>query len=259
MKDFIKFDLDISKIVLAVKVISSSDHQKTHINRPSHGLALHLGGHKIYHFEDGHDLEVFKDDIIFMPKRSSYEVEVIEASDCYAINFDFFTDKDFSPFVFRPKNSAIFFENFKAAAYLFRYKYDGYIKGCKSALYEILYNMEKEYGLSYVGKGKQALIAPAVEYIHKNYTKHPISVNSLAKSCGITPEYFRSIFKNHFGISPIKYINGLKIERSKELISSGLYSIADVAILSGFADPSVFSREFKKAVGIPPARFKENS
>ena len=66
MKDFVKFDLDISKIVLAVKVISSSDHQKTHINRPSHGLALHLGGHKIYHFEDGHDLEVFKDDIIFI-------------------------------------------------------------------------------------------------------------------------------------------------------------------------------------------------
>ena len=89
MKDFIKFDLDISKIVLAVKVISSSDHQKTHINRPSHGLALHLGGHKIYHFEDGHDLEVFKDDIIFMPKRSSYEVEVIEASDCYAAALKF--------------------------------------------------------------------------------------------------------------------------------------------------------------------------
>lgn len=259
MKDFIKFNLDISKIVLAVKVISSSDHQKTHINRQSHGLALHFGGHKIYHFEDGHDLEVFKDDIIFMPKRSSYEVEVIEASDCYAINFDFFTDKDFSPFVFRPKNSAIFFENFKAAAYLFRYKYDGYIKGCKSALYEIIYNMEKEYGLSYVSKGKQALIAPAVEYIHKNYTSSHISVEELSKSCGITPEYFRSIFKNIFGASPLKYINNLKIERAKELISSGLYSITDVATLSGFADPSVFSREFKRAVGVSPSKYSENS
>ena len=259
MKDFIKFDLDISKIVLAVKVISSSDHQKTHINRPSHGLALHLGGHKIYHFEDGHDLEVFKDDIIFMPKRSSYEVEVIEASDCYAINFDFFNDKDFSPFVYRPKNSAVFTESFKTAAHLFRYKYDGYIKGCKGELYDILYNMEKEYGLSYVSKGKQTLIAPAVEYIHKNYTSSHISVEELSKSCGITPEYFRSIFKNHFGTSPLKYINNLKIERAKELISSGLYSISDAATLSGFADPSVFSREFKRAAGVSPSKYSENS
>lgn len=258
MKDFIKFDLDISKIVLAVKV-ASAVNQHTHINRPSHGLALHLGGHKIYHFEDGHDLEVFKDDIIFMPKRSSYEVEVIEASDCYAINFDFFTDKDFLPFVFRPKNSAVFTESFKMAAHLFRYKYDGYIKGCKGALYDILYNMEKEYNLSYVGKGKQVLIAPAVEYIHKNYTNRPISIDSLAKSCGITPEYFRSIFKNHFGTSPLKYINNLKIERAKELISSGLYSISDAATLSGFADPSVFSREFKKAASVSPSKYTENS
>lgn len=258
MKDFIKFDLDISKIVLAVKVNSSSDHQRTHINRPSHGLALHLGGHKIYHFKDGHDLEVFKDDIIFMPKRSSYEVEVIEASDCYAINFDFFTDKDFKPFVFRPKNPAVFLESFRTASHLFQYQRDGYIKGCKGELYKILYNMEKELGLSYVGKGKLLLIAPAVEHIHKNYTKASLSVEELAKICEISPEYFRSIFKNHFGASPVKYINNLKIERSKELISSGLYSISEAANLSGFADPCHFSREFKKTVGISPSLYTKN-
>ena len=123
MRDFIKCDLDISKIVLAVKVVSPS-HQVTHLNRPSHGLAMHFGGRKIYHFEDGTDLEVLKDDIIFMPKRSSYEVEVFEASDCYAINFDLFTDKDFNPFVFRPKNPTVFLESFRSASHLFQYQRD---------------------------------------------------------------------------------------------------------------------------------------
>ncbi len=258
MKDFIKCDLDISKIVLAAKVIPPY-HQTTHINRASHGLAMHIGGHKIYHFAGGINLEVEKDSIIFMPKRSSYEVEVLSAGDCYAINFDFFIDKDFSPFVFRPKNPAVFFECFRTTSHLFQYKRDGYIKGCKSELYRIVYNMEKELSLSYPGKGKERLIAPAVEYIHKNYTKESLSVNGLAKLCDITPEYFRSIFKSRFGRSPIKYINELKISRAKELLASRLYSVNDVAFLSGFSDSSHFSREFKKLVGISPNTYKENS
>ena len=125
-------------------------------------------------------------------------------------------------------------------------------------LWIALAQTEKELGLSYVGKGKQLLIAPAVEYIHKNYTKASLSVEELAKICEISPEYFRSIFKNHFGASPIKYINNLKIERAKELISSGLYSISEAANLSGFADPCHFSREFKKTVGISPSLYTKN-
>ncbi len=258
MRDFIKCDLDISKIILAAKVISPY-HQITHINRASHGLAMHIGGHKIYHFAGGINLEVEKDSIIFMPKRSSYEVEILSAGDCYAVNFDFFTDKDFLPFVFRPKNPAVFLECFRTASHLFQYKRDGYIKGCKSELYGIVYNMEKELSLSYLGKGKERLIAPAVDYIHKNYTKEPLSVNGLAKLCGITPEYFRSIFKSRFGRSPITYINDLKISRAKELLDSEMYTVTETGFLSGFSDPSHFSREFKKAVGISPVKYKENS
>ena len=73
--------------------------------------------------------------------------------------------------------------------------------------------------------------------------------------CSITPGYFRSIFKSFYGVSPKSYINGLKIARAKELLASGMYSVTEAAVMSGYTDMSHFSREFKKVVGITPKNY----
>ena len=52
-----------------------------------------------------------------------------------------------------------------------------------------------------------------------------------------------------------KYINDLKISHAKELLASGMYSVTEAALQSGYADLSHFSREFKKTVGISPKKF----
>ena len=117
-------------------------------------------------------------------------------------------------------------------------------------------NMEKEYGLSYVSKGKQTLIAPAVEYIHKNYTSSHISVEELSKSCGITPEYFRSIFKNHFGTSPLKYINNLKLDKAKHLLKYSKMKIYAIAEECGFSSCAYFCAVFGKECGMTPDEYR---
>ena len=94
--------------------------------------------------------------------------------------------------------------------------------------------------------------------MHKNYTSKPIKISELAAMCGITPEYFRSIFKSFYGSSPLVYINNLKITRARELLESGMYSVEATATLSGYNDSAVFSREFKKATGLCPSKYKLN-
>ena len=257
MQDFLKTDFDISKIIAALQVPAGSG-DAVHLNRPSHGLAIHLEGRKIYRFTGRKPIIVQKNDIIYMPKGSSYVVKAERQGECFAINFDFYEDKTFEPLVFHTKNSSRFIEAFKRAAKVWQTKQPGYISACKAELYTVLSAMEKEFS-TYISGEKQALISPAVGYIHENYTTENISIAKVSEMCGITPEYFRSLFKKTFGSSPIKYINELKITRAKELLGSGLYSVSEAATLSGYSDPSHFSREFKKAVGISPARFKENS
>jgi AraC-like DNA-binding protein len=115
--------------------------------------------------------------------------------------------------------------------------------------------MQKENLVNYADSGKRELIQPAVSYIHERYTTETLKVTQLAAMCGISPEYFRSIFQSFYGVPPVKYINRLKMEHASELLSSGMYSVTEAATLSGYNDLSHFSREFKKTYGIKPTDF----
>lgn len=256
MEAFMKYDFNIEKILVACCVAPGTG-KPVHINRPSHGLAIYTGGECYFDF-DGKKIHVKKNDLIYLPKHSNYTVQSISqdmTGKCYAINFDITEQTDFQPFVIRIKNTNGFFGWFKQAELAWRTKSSGFQMECKANLYNILFTLRKEFELGYVSKNISVIIEPATTYIHENYTNGNINIAYLADLCGISETYFRRIFKKTKGISPLKYINDLKISRAKELISSCMYSISDVAELSGFYDEAYFSREFKKATGLCPSDY----
>jgi len=254
MNSFMNYDFNIEKIILACHVPAGTG-KHIHRNRPSHGLALHISGIKEYVFDNGEKLAVHPNDIIYMPKSSNYDVHSQIQGECYAINFDIPQVVGFAPFVIKAINFSFISERFKTAKKIWEMKKPGYMTKCKAELYNVLYAMQQEYFSGYAPKTKLKVIEPAVDYIHNKYVQENISIDKLSKMCGITPEYFRSIFKKYYGVSPLIYINNLKITRAKELIESGLYSISEAAIQSGYIDMSHFSREFKKATGDCPSQY----
>ena len=137
MQDFMTDDFEITKISLACYV-GAGKGALIHKNRPFHGLALHLSGIKEYIFEECRHVIVKKNNIIYIPKNSSYVVKTIEAGDCYAVNFDIYETVSFKPFVFSVKNSNLFIESFKTANSVWRKKPNGYHMKCKAELYNII-------------------------------------------------------------------------------------------------------------------------
>ena len=262
MKNFMNYDFYITKIILAILVLPGNS-QHFHPNRPSHGLVFMLeGGNTLYEFDDGTSITVRAGEMIYLPKHSTYTAassdNISTFTGCYAINFDLSEDITFAPFLFNPKNNLSILEHFKKAEKYWKTKNRGYIMKCMIELLHIIDAMQTEYMANYIDKQKLNVLAPALTYIHNNYTTELLNISELSALCNIGPAYFRKLFKQAYGISPIKYINNLKIMHAKELISSGMYTITQAAEQSGYTDMSHFSREFKKTTGIAPSNFLKN-
>ena len=252
--DFRKENIDIKKINLCCYV-DKNNGERIHKNRKYYGLAFHIDGEKKYNFENYGNYFIKPNSVIFMPKYSNYVVDSITTGSCYAISFELFEDIDFPPFSINIKNYTEILENFKKANTVWRRKKAGYEMKCRSYLYNIIYIIQNEYN-NYSNTKQLKVIEPALEFIRKNYhLQNEFNVKDLSKLCEISETYFRRLFNDCMGVSPIQYINNLKLTRASELLSSGFYTVSEVMTMSGFNDGAYFSRHFKKHFGVSPKEY----
>ena len=119
---------------------------------------------------------------------------------------------------------------------------------------EILENFIHKVSLIKLRK-KKIKIDAVREYIQKNFA-HKISARDVAGVAGLSTSRALHLFKEVTHQSLSGYIQKLRIDHGKHLLLNSDLDIADVAVEAGFYDQSHFSKAFKKAVRIPPARFR---
>ena len=101
------------------------------------------------------------------------------------------------------------------------------------------------------------VIDTAKLYIQKNYMKD-ISLDEVSREVNISPYYFSKLFKDETGEGFVEYITNMRIEKAKELMAEGDYTMKEICQMVGYTDPNYFSRAFKKNVGVTPTEYKEN-
>jgi AraC-like DNA-binding protein len=95
----------------------------------------------------------------------------------------------------------------------------------------------------------------AIIFIHKNYQRH-FSIDEICDSIGVSKYYLCHSFKLITGRTLIEYINIIRCEHARELLSSGSFNVGESAEQCGFQDISYFSRIYKKYMGILPSEEK---
>jgi AraC-like DNA-binding protein len=90
-------------------------------------------------------------------------------------------------------------------------------------------------------------------YLHES-SDEKITLGSLAKKFGYTPNHFSHIFNAfaHTGLN--EYLNGIRAENAAALLKSGA-NPSDAARQSGFDSMRTFYRAFAKKLGVPPAEY----
>jgi AraC family transcriptional regulator len=107
---------------------------------------------------------------------------------------------------------------------------------------------------TYKGGLTPAQLKQTVDYID-TYLALELSLHELARLVQLSPHYFSQLFKQSTGFSPHQYILRRRIDRGKQLLRQGGWSIAGVAKSVGFTDQSHFHRHFKRIEGITPKAF----
>ncbi len=98
----------------------------------------------------------------------------------------------------------------------------------------------------------------SIKYIHDHYAEE-IDLKKLAQLEHYNSNYYVQWFKNKMGVSPMEYIQNLRIKNSKELLLNTDLNILQVGEAVVYKHNSSFTRAFKKIENMTPKEFKSNS
>lgn len=91
----------------------------------------------------------------------------------------------------------------------------------------------------------------AISFIRLNYPSD-ITVTEVARQAGVGERHLRNLFSRHLDLSPLDYLNQIRINKSIELLRNTELSVKEICFLCGFKSPQYFSRVFKQQTGITP-------
>ena len=93
------------------------------------------------------------------------------------------------------------------------------------------------------------------KYYIENYFHSLISIEEVAKDCGLSEYHFFRLFKSAFGASPHQYLIYQRLNFARQLLERERPSISTLAFASGFSDIHNFSKAFKKHFGYSPSNY----
>lgn len=91
----------------------------------------------------------------------------------------------------------------------------------------------------------------AISFIRLNYPSD-ITVTEVAQQAGVGERHLRNLFSRHLDLSPLDYLNQIRINKSIELLRNTELSVKEICFQCGFKSPQYFSRVFKQQTGITP-------
>jgi len=87
-------------------------------------------------------------------------------------------------------------------------------------------------------------IDECLEYMELHATEG-ISVQQVAAFAGVHRSYFTQVFTGQMGMSPMKYLQGVRMKKASRLLRETNATITEIALSLGYPNPHAFTRAFK--------------
>lgn len=113
----------------------------------------------------------------------------------------------------------------------------------------------QEYGFSQEDMVFHPMVEQVAEYIER-HIRQAITVEDLADHVHMSKYYFLRKFKEQTGVTVHNFVLNKRLIRAREEIARGK-NLTEVWQNAGFSDYSSFLRNFKKAFGVSPGKYRE--
>ena len=101
------------------------------------------------------------------------------------------------------------------------------------------------------------LVADLIIYISEHFYD-PLSLAFLSKEFGVCKLYLSRIFNQVLHIGFHEYVNRLRVDHAKRLLSDSKNGILEIAMLCGFQSQQTFNRVFKGFCGMSPREYRKD-
>lgn len=129
-----------------------------------------------------------------------------------------------------------------------------YIRSILDAMQNLLSHWRNDIGKDPEVRRIQKVLSDHISDMH-------FDLDAVIRSTSYSPNYFRKLFHEQCGCSPLRFLNELKIQFAKQqlLQHRTILTVSEIARSCGFEDPYYFSRLFKKITGMSPMQFYRHS
>lgn len=247
-------DLTVGYKIISVLEISWESSHANVAPRPFNALSFRIKG-------CGQISDRFKskrisnNDVLFMPANTPYRIDC-EKEKLIVIHFE--TDKRLEEKfeIFTPTDYIGTEKLFSKINKIWAEKKPGYYYKAMSVLYCIFENLsvQIEYNKN---RDSYYQIEEAVKYIHANFNDPNLRINTLCIISGFCDTQFRKKFADVFGVTPLNYINNLRIEKACELLDGSFMSVEEIGNYVGYNDAKYFSTVFKEYMGCSPLKYRK--
>ncbi len=110
-------------------------------------------------------------------------------------------------------------------------------------------DIQKNHGL--------AIVERMMNYVYENY-QEKLSLEKLCEVGNIGKTKCESLFDKYLNMSPMEYVRNYRLEKSFGLLENTDMTVTQIALETGFADGSYFSKVFRANVGLSPQEYRRN-
>jgi AraC-like DNA-binding protein len=103
---------------------------------------------------------------------------------------------------------------------------------------------------------RHRLQATKVRELLQAQYREPPGLDELAAQLGVSRFHLSRSFSREFGLSITDMLTTIRMEHAREMLSSGEYSIKQVAAAVGYANGHYFAKVFRRVSGLTPSEFQ---